>query len=38
MRSHWIRLGPNPMTDVLREKTETDSQGGRMPCEDGDID
>ena len=33
MRSYWIRMGPDPLTDVLQE--EDMKTAGRRPCEDG---
>ena len=40
MRSYWIRVHPNPKTNVLIRREEfvhkgTDTQGERMPCDHG---
>lgn len=37
MRSHGIRVGPNPMTSVLK-KNKTDRHTGKTPREDKSRD
>lgn len=37
MRSHWIRVSPNPMTGVFIIRDNRDTQGGR-PCDHGGRD